>query len=97
MPSLKGKILTVPEQHRWRINQQANDHKYTVETSDDSSWTPFNSNLHMQGIKVLVDEPIPTTATKGDAFEDTMMLLEFMKEQRMKANKEEKVNFDSYN
>eukprot|EP00090_Calanus_glacialis_P025597 TRINITY_DN40079_c0_g1_i1.p1 TRINITY_DN40079_c0_g1~~TRINITY_DN40079_c0_g1_i1.p1 ORF type:complete len:114 (+),score=33.63 TRINITY_DN40079_c0_g1_i1:58-399(+) len=90
MPSLKGKILEMPKQHLWRINYQADDsHKYTVELNDDS-WTPFNSNLHMQGIKVRVADPVPVTTVKGDAFEDTLMLLEIVKEQRMKDQKQEK-------
>ena len=37
-------------------------------------------------------DPVPQEATKGDAFEDTMMLLEIVKEKRMTENKKLKVN-----
>jgi len=90
MPSLKGKILDTPKQHLWRINHQSDDtHKFTVELNDET-WTPYNSNLHMQGIKVLVADPVPVTTVKGGAVEDTLMLLDIVKEQRMKDNKQEK-------
>ena len=51
---LKGKVLEKPKKHIWRLNRQANaneEYKYTVENTDEE-WTPFNSNLQMQGIKV---------------------------------------------
>merc|ERR1719219_480426 len=90
MPSLKGKILETPQQHRWRINHQAEDHhRYTGELNDES-WTPFNSNLHMRGIKVLVTDPVPTTRVNRDAFEDTLLLLEIVREQRQKDKQQEK-------
>jgi len=44
----------------------------------------------MQGIKVLVADPVPVTTVKGGAVEDTLMLLDIVKEQRMKDNKQEK-------
>ena len=52
--NLKGKILEKPKHHLWRLNKQANkndEYKYTVENTEEE-WTPFNSNLQMQGIKV---------------------------------------------
>ena len=51
-------------------------------------WSPYNANLHMQGIKVMVKEPMPKKIEKGDAFEDTMLLLEMMKEKKQKENKQ---------
>ena len=54
-------------------------------------WSPYNANLHMQGIKVLVNDPMPQKIQKGDAFEDTMLLLEMMKEKKQKENKDKKV------
>ena len=44
----------------------------------------------MQGIKVMVKEPMPKKIEKGDAFEDTMLLLEMMKEKKQKENKQQK-------
>ena len=52
--NLKGKILEKPKHHLWRLNKQANknvEYKYTVENTEEE-WTPYNSNLQMQGIKV---------------------------------------------
>merc|ERR1712025_1330806 len=70
------------------------DWKYTVENTAEE-WTPYNSNLQMQGIKVVVNNPVPDIETKdGGAFEDTMLLLEIIKEKRqqeMKQIKEEKI------
>merc|ERR1711936_162229 len=54
-------------------------------------WSPYNANLHMQGIKVLVKEPVPAKVQKGgDAFEDTMLLLEMIKERKKKESKRQK-------
>ena len=53
-------------------------------------WSPYSANLHMQGIKVMVKEPMPQKIQKGDAFEDTMLLLETMKEKKQKENKQQK-------
>ena len=38
--------------------------------------------------KVMVKEPMPQKIQKGDAFEDTMLLLEMMKEKKQKENKQ---------
>eukprot|EP00091_Calanus_sinicus_P000975 TRINITY_DN10937_c0_g1_i3.p1 TRINITY_DN10937_c0_g1~~TRINITY_DN10937_c0_g1_i3.p1 ORF type:complete len:125 (-),score=39.23 TRINITY_DN10937_c0_g1_i3:25-399(-) len=54
------------------------------------AWSPYNADLHMQGIKVMVKEPMPKKVEKGDAFEDTMLLLEMMKEKKQKENKMQK-------
>ena len=65
------------------------DYKYTYEKNRD--WTPFNSNLHMQGIKVLVDNPVPENHQNPDSFEDTLLLLDIVKEKRMKEMQQRKV------
>jgi len=57
-------------------------HKYTCELNKE--WTPFNSNLHMQGIKVLVNDPVPVTTKNPDSFEDTLLLLDMVKEKKQK-------------
>eukprot|EP00092_Neocalanus_flemingeri_P098680 GFUD01125839.1.p1 GENE.GFUD01125839.1~~GFUD01125839.1.p1 ORF type:complete len:112 (-),score=38.30 GFUD01125839.1:63-398(-) len=75
--SLRGKVI-----HK-------NNRK--VEYGDQiAPWTPYNANLHMQGIKVVVKDPMPQKVQKGDAFEDTMLLLEMMKERKQKDNKNQK-------
>merc|ERR1712227_1189266 len=94
--NLKGKILQKPKEHMWRINKQASkeDWKYTVENTAEE-WTPYNSNLQMQGIKVVVNSPnLEAHPKNGGAFEDTMLLLEIMKEKKqaeMKQMKEERI------
>ena len=41
--------------------------------------------------QVLVTDPVPVTVVKGGAFEDTLLLLDMVKEQQLKDNKEGKV------
>merc|ERR1719209_456586 len=53
------------------------------EKEDGQQWTPYNANMSMQGIKVLVKEPLPAEAKKsGDSFEDTMLLLDIVRENK---------------
>ena len=40
---------------------------------------------------MFVAQPVPVTTMKGDAFEETLMLLDMVKYQKMKDNKQEKV------
>merc|ERR1712013_368879 len=47
--------------------------------------------MSMQGIKVVVKEPLPPQATKsGDSFEDTMLLLDIVREKKKKQNENKK-------
>merc|ERR1712025_1058714 len=87
---LKGKIIKKPTNQIWMIDPKAKvgEHKYTCER--DLKWSPYNSNLHMQSIKVLVKAPVPEHTVKGDSFEDTMMLLAVMKEKQSEENKNKK-------
>merc|ERR1711874_188089 len=55
--------------------------------SDYGEWTPYNAELQMQSIKVLVKDPIPSNVG-GGSFEDTMLLLEMVKEKQQKEKKE---------
>merc|ERR1712215_16758 len=90
-PSLRGKVLKKPAIKNWFPNiELEKESEYAYTFSDDTVWTPFNSNLHMQGIKVLVKEPVPETSKKADAIEDTLFLLEMVKEERRKEKEEEK-------
>merc|ERR1712066_75502 len=84
---LKGKVLETPKQHLWRVNKQANrNYKYTVE-NEDSGWTPYNSNLQMQGIKVVVEQPVPAAKISSGSVEDTLLLLDIVKEKQQEENK----------
>merc|ERR1719154_1038456 len=38
----------------------------------------------MQGIKVLVKDPVPTTTKNPDSFEDTLLLLDMLKEKKQR-------------
>merc|ERR1711936_881064 len=91
LPSLRGKVIKKPAIKNWfPAMELEKETEYAYTFSDDTVWTPFNSNLHMQGIKVLVKEPVPETSKKADAIEDTLFLLEMVKEERRKEKEEEK-------
>merc|ERR1711988_104 len=91
---LKGKVIETPKEHKWRINKQENrSYRYTVE-NEDSVWTPFNSNLQMQGIKVVVNQPVPEVRVGSGSVEDTLLLLEMVREKQQQENrklKEERI------
>jgi len=75
--SLRGKVLEKEEK------DDGLGHKM--------QWTPYNANMSMQGIKVVVKEPLPPQATKsGDSFEDTMLLLDIVREKKKKQNENKK-------
>merc|ERR1711970_404765 len=75
--SLRGKVLERPSR---KISHGENQRPCDILHED---WTPYNSNLQMQGIKVVEINPVPAVK-KGDAFEDTMMLIDMMKQQAEK-------------
>merc|ERR1712179_180761 len=61
------------------------------ETKEKEEWTPFNGEMHMQGIKVIVNNPTPKkTKTKVDTFEDTLFLMDLYKHKMQLAKYEEK-------
>ena len=91
--SLKGKVIKKNENklayveliHKfWKINE----YFYQGESEE---WTPFNAEMNMQSIKVLVKNPVPQKVQVDSSFEDTMLLLEMMKEKKQKENKKQKV------
>ena len=81
-------IICCYNDHHLQSICENEDYKYTYEKNRD--WTPYNSNLHMQGIKVIVDNPVPENHQNPDSFEDTL-LLDMVKEKRMKEMQERKV------
>eukprot|EP00090_Calanus_glacialis_P007650 TRINITY_DN16094_c0_g1_i1.p1 TRINITY_DN16094_c0_g1~~TRINITY_DN16094_c0_g1_i1.p1 ORF type:complete len:116 (-),score=39.10 TRINITY_DN16094_c0_g1_i1:48-395(-) len=81
--SLRGKVLERPTR---KISHGENQRPCEIQ---HEAWTPYNSNLQMQGIKVVVINPVPEVK-KGDAFEDTMLLIDMMKQQKQKENKQKK-------
>merc|ERR1712112_81223 len=48
----------------------------------DPNWTPMNANLHMQGIKVVVHNPVPETAKKANSHDTTLMLLDLIRQKK---------------
>eukprot|EP00091_Calanus_sinicus_P022957 TRINITY_DN7554_c0_g1_i1.p1 TRINITY_DN7554_c0_g1~~TRINITY_DN7554_c0_g1_i1.p1 ORF type:complete len:128 (+),score=41.77 TRINITY_DN7554_c0_g1_i1:72-455(+) len=100
LPALRGKIIHKPAIKKWYptldldacvYNAQAkegDEYAYTVEK--ETEWTPYNSNLHMQGIKVLVKDPVPAESKKGGSVEDTLLLLDMLKNIKQKDKEAEK-------
>merc|ERR1712012_1164536 len=72
----------------WKVLQKPN-RKTSHDNLDNTDWTPYNGNLHMQGIKVLVNNPCPAVK-KENAFEDTMFLIDLLKQAKEKENKQKK-------
>jgi len=70
--SLRGKVLQKPA-------------RKSSHNDDEGDWTPYNGSLHMQGIKVLVNNPCPVVK-KENAFEDTMFLIDLLKQSKEKEN-----------
>lgn len=73
IPSMNGKVL------------KKNENK--TQFGESIEWTPFNAEMNMQGIKVLVSNPAPKKVGLDSSFEDTMMLLEMIKDKKQKENK----------
>merc|ERR1719222_434408 len=53
-------------------------------------WTPYKADLSMQGIKVLIDFPRPDSTGKDNFYEDTMLLLQMVRDKREKENRQKK-------
>merc|ERR1719430_1791055 len=77
--ALRGKVLRYPRKQKWMLIKEEGDedeYEYTYEQRP-GTWTPLNSNLHMQGIKVVVHQPVPRQVARGggDSTQDTLLLL----------------------
>merc|ERR1712123_417851 len=83
LSSLRGKVLKTPQR------KVSHGEGHPLCEIQHEKWSPYNSNLHMQGIKVIVKNPMPEVP-KGDAFEDTMLLIDMMKHQKELNNYEKK-------
>jgi len=99
LPALRGKIIEKPAIKKWYPTldlenvynaQSKEDHEYAYTIEKATEWTPFNSNLQMQGIKVLVKEPVPVESKKAGSVEDTLLLLDMLKTMKNKDQEEEK-------
>ena len=54
---------------------------------------PNSSEEAFHIIQVLVDFPRPDSTSKENFYEDTMLLLQMVRDKKQKENKEKKVNF----
>merc|ERR1712210_85970 len=97
LPSLRGKVLAKPEKVKWRPQVDDDirkvEYAYSYEMGTQK-WTPLNSNMHMQGIKVVTHAPVPQKVIQGggDATETTLTILEIIKEKKRKENRAKKFN-----
>merc|ERR1712226_957529 len=95
LPSLRGKVLAKPEKVKWRAQVDDDirkvEYAYSYERGTQK-WTPMNSNLHMQGIKVVTHAPVPQKVIQGggDATETTLTILEIIKERTIKESRAKK-------
>merc|ERR1712109_377971 len=82
---LRGQVIDKPKEQMWMLKSDADleEYKYTCEPGH-MEWTPLNSNLTMQGIKVQVNRPIPETTISNlaNSHEDTLLLLDLMRHKR---------------
>ena len=87
LSALKGLLCSHKPCH-----QDTANYKYTCEPGK-RKWTPLNSNLQMQGIQVKEYNPVPEKVKEnpGNSFEDTMLLLDMVREKKKKENKQKKV------
>merc|ERR1712110_1018148 len=54
--NLRGQVINKPKEQMWMLKSESDleEYKYTCEPGH-MEWTPLNSNLTMQGIKVQVN------------------------------------------
>jgi hypothetical protein len=73
------------------------EYKYTCEPGH-TEWSPMNSNLTMQGIKVKENRPIPekTTNNMTNSHEDTLLLLDLMRQKRADEGQKKRVGLISW-
>jgi len=90
LSSLRGKVLESPEQLQWRLQPRDDktDYAYSL-AHQEARWTPLNSNLLMEGIKVKTFHPVPVAVAlaDGDATECTLSLLGMIRERRRRESR----------
>merc|ERR1712165_545985 len=92
---LRGQVIDKPKEQMWMLKSDADleEYKYTCEPGH-MEWTPLNSNLTMQGIKVQVNRPIPETTISNlaNSHEDTLLLLDLMRHKRQQEGQKKREN-----
>jgi len=91
--NLRGQVIHKPKEQIWMLKMDSanEEYKYTCE-SGHTKWSPMNSNLQMQGIKVKENRPIPeaTINKLANSHEDTLLLLELIRQKKAKENRQKK-------
>merc|ERR1712241_417455 len=94
MGKLRGQLIDKPKEQMWMLKSESDleEYKYTCEPGH-MEWTPLNSNLTMQGIKVQVNRPIPETTISNlaNSHEDTLLLLDLMRHKRQQEGQKKRV------
>ena len=85
--------MTIPIIYTWKFGQCADHLCKNIFCSEISSgiigiWYIGTENQ----LQVLIDFPRPASAMKENFYEDTMLLLEMIKDKRHKENREKKVS-----
>merc|ERR1712179_207812 len=83
LSSLRGKVLAVPPS---QVKHGENSQPCNIL---HDAWTPYKSNLQMQGIKIVEHQPVPCTG-RENAFEDTMMLIDLVRQHMQSKNADKK-------
>merc|ERR1711899_280486 len=90
---LRGQVIDKPKEQMWMLKSDADleEYKYTCEPGH-MEWTPLNSNLTMQSIKIVENRPIPekTINNLGSSTEDTLLLLDMMRNKKREENERKK-------
>jgi len=90
---LRGRIVRRPKEQVWMLKTDSDmeEYKYTCEPGHQE-WTPLNSNLCMQSIKIVENRPIPekTINNIGSSTEDTLLLLDLMRQKKQAENERKK-------
>merc|ERR1712198_490508 len=84
LSSLRGKVLEIPQRKTSNGSEKSGNIP-----QESEKWTPYNGDMHMQGIKVIVNNPTEKKA-KVDCFEETMLLIEIYRHKLELAKYEKK-------
>lgn len=75
-------------------SQNASHGEYEYTCEQPATWSPYNCNLQMGAIKVITEHSTPDKVAEklGGCVEDTILLINMMKDLRVRELKKAKVN-----
>merc|ERR1712183_968986 len=76
-----------------QVQEEETEDTFAYTYEKPTVWTPYNSNLHMQGIKVYVKDPQPTSTKKVDTTENALFLMDMLRDMKRKENEEKKEQY----